>query len=69
MLNLNKTNSSKKAIIKMVLFEIAQIFHFNLIVNDKIYNHKSGHFYKPYLILSISHSEVDILFSKKVRLL
>lgn len=61
----------RTAIIKMVLFEIAQIFHFNLIVNDKIdfITRKVDIFHKPYLILSLSQSEVDILVSKKVWLL
>lgn len=61
----------RTAIIKMLLFEIAQIFHFNFIVSNKIYfiTIKVNIFHKPYLILSLSHSEVDILLSKKVRLL
>lgn len=55
----------------MLLFEIAQIFYFNLTVNDQIYfiTIKMNIFHMPYLILSILHSEVDILVSKKVRLL
>lgn len=73
MLNLNKTNSSKKdCYYKNGIIWNSSNFPFQLYSEwqNLFYNHKSGHFfYKPYLILPLSHSEVDILVSKKVRLL